>query len=224
MAARRSVHLVEAAPRQSLRAHVTTSLRSAIVTGELEPGVVYSAPSLAATFGVSATPVREAMLDLIREGLVSQVPNKGYRVTVMSDEDLDQITDVRMLLEPAGVVAATARVTAEDLERLRTSAREMVGWAERDDLRTYLDLDRAFHLSLLEKSGNARLVDIVRDLRTQTRLYGMRALAEGHRLAESAAEHVELVELMAAGDAEGAGSLMRRHLRHVRGQWALREE
>src|SRR3954470_11176919 len=76
----------------SLREQVSHALRAALIAGELRPGVVYSAPVLAAGFGVSATPVREAMLDLAKEGLVEVVRNKGFRVTELSDRDLDELT------------------------------------------------------------------------------------------------------------------------------------
>src|SRR5439155_3131698 len=84
----------------SIRERVGRALRAAIVSGEMEPGTVYSAPSLGARFGVSATPVREAMIDLVREGLVEIVPNKGFRVTAIDEADLDQITELRLLIEP----------------------------------------------------------------------------------------------------------------------------
>ena len=71
--------------RRRLRDEVAAALRAALIAGELRPGEVYSAPVLAARFGVSATPVREAMLDLVREGLVDTMPNKGFRVTELSD-------------------------------------------------------------------------------------------------------------------------------------------
>ena len=77
------------------------------------PGIVYSAPALAQEFGVSATPVREAMVDLCSEGLVETVRNKGYRVTEVSDKDLDDITDLRLMIEPSAGRRAVAAVTAE---------------------------------------------------------------------------------------------------------------
>ncbi|HLH46617.1 MAG TPA: GntR family transcriptional regulator, partial [Acidimicrobiales bacterium] len=83
-----------AAPR-SLREGVADALRAAVVSGEMRPGVVYSVPSLAAQFGVSPTPVREAMLDLLKEGLVESVRNKGFRVTEVTDAQLDEITGLR---------------------------------------------------------------------------------------------------------------------------------
>ena len=83
----------------SLREQVTRALEAAIVAGELEPGVIYSAPGLAERFGVSATPVREAMLDLVKEGFVEPLRNRGFRVIEISDEDLDNIAQIRLLIE-----------------------------------------------------------------------------------------------------------------------------
>ena len=71
--------------QSSLREQVADALRAHLVSGRMRPGVLYSAPKLAAEFGVSATPVREAMLDLVSEGLVEVVRNKGFRVTSLSD-------------------------------------------------------------------------------------------------------------------------------------------
>ena len=96
--------------RRSLREEITELLRAAVMAGELEPGVTYSAPSLAEQFGVSATPVREAMLDLEKEGLVEIVRNKGFRVTSPSPEELDDVTELRVLVEETQVGGLSAVV------------------------------------------------------------------------------------------------------------------
>ena len=95
--------------RRSLREEITELLRAAVMAGELEPGVTYSAPSLAEQFGVSATPVREAMLDLEKEGLVEIVRNKGFRVTSPSPEELDDVTELRALVEVPTIRALAER-------------------------------------------------------------------------------------------------------------------
>ena len=79
----------------------------ALVAGQMRPGVLYSAPMLAGQFGCLATPIREAMLDLVKEGLVVAVRNKGFRVTELSNTELDEISDLRTLIEltDAGEVA-----------------------------------------------------------------------------------------------------------------------
>ncbi|MGA4837808.1 GntR family transcriptional regulator [Streptomyces sp. G45] len=208
------------ATRERLRDQVSSALRAALISGELRPGVVYSAPTLAEDFGISATPVREAMLDLAREGLVEPVRNKGFRVTEFSERDLDQYTEIRALIEIPTVGRVTRTAACEDLEALRPVAEEIVRAARDHDLIGYLEADRRFHLALLALSGNERLVETVSDLRKRSRLYGLTALDERGELIPSAEEHVELLDLMLAGDARGAEACMAKHLGHVRSLWA----
>lgn len=204
----------------SLREAVTQILRAAIISGEMAPGEVYSAPALGMRFGVSATPVREAMVDLSREGLVQTVPNKGFRVTAMSEAELDDIAALRTLIEPPTVRQVTPRIPAEAIPELRKLAQAIVDNAAAGDLITYTEADRRFHLAILEYSNNRRLVNLVSDLRSHTRLYGLSGMADRGTLAGSAAEHLELVDLIAAHDANGAGKLMTRHIGRVRAEWA----
>ncbi|MEV5963470.1 GntR family transcriptional regulator [Kribbella sp. NPDC051952] len=206
--------------RENLRDSVANALRAAVISGELEPGEVYSAPMLGARFGVSATPVREAMLDLVREGLVISLRNKGFRVTEMSDEDLDDLASLRQLIEPPTIRDVVPAIPADDFPRLRALAEDIVVAAEAGDLIAYIEADRVFHVTLLAYSGNQKLVDVVSDLRSQTRLLGLTPLVESGRLVQSAAEHHELMDLVESADAEGAEQLMRRHIGHVRGLWA----
>jgi DNA-binding GntR family transcriptional regulator len=210
--------------RENLRDSVANALRAAVISGELEPGEVYSAPMLGARFGVSATPVREAMLDLVREGLVISLRNKGFRVTEMSDDDLDNLASLRQLIEPPTIRDVVPVIPAEEIPRLRALAEEIVVAAEAGDLIAYIEADRVFHVTLLAYSGNQKLVDVVSDLRSQTRLLGLTPLVESGRLVQSAAEHHELMDLVEARDGAGAEQLMRRHIGHVRGLWARSPE
>ncbi|GHC57288.1 GntR family transcriptional regulator [Streptomyces flavofungini] len=206
--------------RERLRDQVANALRAALISGELKPGEVYSAPALAEDFGVSATPVREAMLDLAREGMVEPVRNKGFRVTEVNEKDLDQYTEIRTLIEVPTVGRITRTAAREDLEALREVAEEIVRAARVHDVIGYLEADRRFHLSLLALAGNERLVEAVSDLRKRSRLYGLTGLDERGELLPSAEEHIELLDLMLAGDAKGAEKCMTRHLGHVRNLWA----
>ncbi|KUF18040.1 MULTISPECIES: GntR family transcriptional regulator [Streptomyces] len=206
--------------RERLRDQVAHALRAALISGELQPGQVYSAPGLAEDFGISATPVREAMLDLAREGLVEPVRNKGFRVTEVDERDLDQYSEIRMLIEVPMVGRITRSAAREDLQALRPVAEEIVRAAREHDLIGYLEADRRFHLSLLALGGNDRLVETVGDLRKRSRLYGLTALDESNRLIPSAEEHLELLDLMIAGEAKRAEKCMMRHLGHVRSLWA----
>jgi DNA-binding GntR family transcriptional regulator len=209
--------------RQSLREQVAHALRAALVAGQMRPGVLYSAPALAGQFGVSATPIREAMLDLVKEGLVVAVRNKGFRVTELSDTELDEISAIRILIEPPTLGELARRRDSgmvPRLEELRVMARRIVDCAERGDLIEYVEVDRQFHLALLALAGNEQLVRVVGELRARSRLYGLNLLVERGELGHSAREHERLVDLVLAGDAVGAEGLMRRHIGHVRGTWA----
>ncbi|MFE2599414.1 GntR family transcriptional regulator [Streptomyces sp. NPDC059396] len=207
--------------RRNLREEIIETLRAAVISGQLRPGVVYSAPSLAEQFGVSSTPVREAMLDLVREGLVEAVRNKGFRVTELSEQDLDDITRLRALIEiPTVRRIAEAGVDPAVIERLRPLAAGIEDAARRQDLIAHVTIDMEFHLTLLGLTGNSYLVETVRSLRSRSRIYGLSILAAHDQLVPSSHEHAELLDLIEAGDADGAEELMQRHMGHVRGIWA----
>ena len=104
------------------------------------------------------------MLDLVREGTVTIVPNKGFRVTEVDEASLDQLTQIRQLLEPPVVGRVTPHVPVEDLPGLRAMAQRIVDGAAAGDLVAYTEADREFHLRLLAYDGNPRLVDLVAEL------------------------------------------------------------
>lgn len=211
--------------RTSLREQIAEALRALLISGQMRPGQVYSAPSLAAEFGVSATPVREAMLDLVAEGLVEVVRNKGFRVTQLTEGELDAMAELRMLIEPPvmGMVAAACQgPVAASAEALRPLAQDITDAALRGDLVTYIEADTEFHLSFLELHGNRHVVDEVRHLRRRSRLYGLTDLLGTGLMLTLCAEHDEMVDVALACDEERMVALVRQHIGHVRSAWAGR--
>ena len=206
--------------RRNYRDQVAHALRAALVAGRLRPGELYSAPALAAQFGVSATPVREAMLDLVREGLVETVSNKGFRVTAVTEQQLDEYTHIRALIEIPTVTGLAHTAGPEAINALRPEAETIVAAAKAADLIAYVEADRRFHLGLLALAGNGHLVEVVGDLRKRSRLYGLTTLAERGLLEASAQEHIELLDALLARDEPAVSGVMTRHLGHVRGLWA----
>ncbi|MGH7642201.1 MAG: GntR family transcriptional regulator [Candidatus Dormibacteria bacterium] len=208
----------------SLRDRARRSIRASIVAGEIEAGEIYPVTHFATKLGVSATPIREALFDLAGAGIVQSVRNRGFRVPVLSDSDLDELLDLRMLLERPAVVRFAAKRGLADPRELRRLAADISVHAKRGDILAFLSSDRHFHGELLRRSENKRLAAIVMDLRDQTRLYGLARLAESGRLEESAREHTELLAAIEAGDGPAANHLITKHLHHTRGVWAGREE
>ena len=206
--------------RVSLREQALDVVRQALVSGEIKPGDIYSAAALAERLGVSNSPVREAMLTLVHEGLMEAVPNRGFRVVPLSNVDLDEVYQLRLLLEVPAMVQLTERGIAAERGRLTALAEDIERAAADRDVIRFLETDRAFHLELLGLLGNRRLVSIVANLRDQTRLYGLKALAQQDKLGASAAEHRRLLAAIAAGHTEAVDRLTRAHLEHTRREWA----
>ncbi len=206
----------------SLRDEARRAIRAGIIAGNIEAGEVISVRVLAARLGVSATPVREAVLSLAREGLLIPIRNKGFQVPTLSDQDLQEILEVRLMLEVPAVVQLAGRLPEDRHEHFIALVAALGESATSGDVITFLEADRDFHLSLLRELGNQRLVDMVALLRDQVRLYGIPHLAEQHLLTDSAEEHALILQSIIDGDAERTGQLIRCHLEHTTGIWAGR--
>lgn len=207
-------------PVASLRGRIGESLSAAIISGELAPGTLVSVPTLAAQFEVSATPVREAMLDLEQRGFVTSVRNKGFRVTEVSEQDLREIIELRQLLEVPAMRALASHFPVETLPKWRAMAAEITAYADGSNLTGFIERDRDFHLGLLELYGNKRLVDAVRELRQQTRMVNLARMRESNKLHDSAHEHHEMLDLLEKGDGVALERLIIEHLSHVVGWWS----
>lgn len=208
----------------SLRERVESSLASAIISGELEPGTMVSVPVLAAQFAVSATPVREAMLNLEERGFVESVKNKGFKVTEVSARDLREIAQLRSWLEAPAMRLVAERLRNESLEQYREMACRISESAALGDREAYLVAHAAFHSALLALADNQRLVELVAELRRQTRMIGLADLHPSEEILHSAAEHEKLLDLLAMDDGEAAERFMMHHIGHMLGARAGSEE
>ena len=204
----------------SLRNRISESLSAAIISGELAPGTLVSVPTLASQFDVSATPVREAMLDLEQRGFVASVRNKGFRVTEVSEQDLREIVELRQLIEVPAMRSLAGSFPVETLPQWRALAEQIAVHADNANLTGFIESDRGFHLGLLGLYGNVRLVEMVRELRSQTRMVNLARMTKSDELLESAREHHLMLDLLERGDGAALEVLTIKHLGHVLGWWA----
>lgn len=210
-----------ASPQQSFRGSVEEAVTGAIVSGQMAPGLLVTVPTLAEEFGVSATPVREALVALQRQHFLEPVRNKGFRVTEVSRQDVEGLAQVRMLLEPPAVRhIASESISADAIVHLKKLADRIIEAAAQSELARYVLADIDFHEAVVSLAGNRVLTETVTNLRRRTRLSGLLELINTKELAESAHEHRELVDLLEKGDADEAEQLMKRHIRHVVGWWS----
>jgi DNA-binding GntR family transcriptional regulator len=194
------------------------------VTGEIADGEIYPVSYFSGLLNVSATPIREALFDLVGDGLVEVVRNRGFRVPTLADSDLDDLYDVRSMLEIPAIGRLATSANTLDFISLHASASEMVSQAACGHVADFLWTDRTFHLAILQGLENRQLVEMVALLRDRTRLRGITGMASSGLLVETAKEHLTLLEVLTRHNRDAAEAWMRHHLRHTRGSWAGRAE
>lgn len=200
------------AVRQTRTRDALDALRNAIVTGRLAPGSLHSVAELATEFGVSRTPVREALIELASAGMVEFERNRGFRILQRSTHDLREVFELRLLLEVPATRRAVQRLDDDTLRRLEDIMSQMSAATEAGNEEEVFDCDREFHHTLLSVAGNTRLIAIIYRLRDQVRLHGASTVGRTRTLASVLAEHAMIYEPVAARDAEAAARAMRRHL------------
>jgi len=206
--------------RTSLSGQVRQAIWTLIATGEIAAGPLYTVKWLSERLFVSATPIREALLHLSHDHVVEVHRSRGFRVPPMTDQDLDQIAEVRLLLEVPTLERIAGNVESQVILECRHLAETFASKAAVRDAIGYLLADQEFHLTLLSAAKNERLVEVVARLRGLTRLYGIQQVSQEGQLAAAAREHFDILDAIARGDGPTVRRIATGHLRHVRGLWA----
>jgi DNA-binding GntR family transcriptional regulator len=201
--------------RESLREQIGRSLRSSLFSGDMLPGETFSVPALAQEFGVSATPVREAVLDLVQQGLVVVLPNKGYRVAYTSPREMLENVEIRKLIEVPATIDVASMISVEQLTILREMALSILEYANEGNVRGFVSIDYEFHWYLLNVKGNGTLTDLVEDLRSRARIQAVPLIALSGRMVETAQEHIQLLEAMEIRDFVNVERIVLLHMSHA---------
>jgi DNA-binding GntR family transcriptional regulator len=193
------------------------AIQHGIATGDFPPGSWIREPEVAARSGVSRTPVREALRRLDAEGIVELVPNRGAQVIGWTAQDLDDIFDLRMMLEGYAIRRAVeAPRDAIDLPALESLCSEMERLLAEGGPANYKrisELAVQFHSDLHQVAGNRQLISILPGLNRIPLVRAANQQRTHDQLARSLAQHREMLEAIAAGDAEWAEAVMRAHVR-----------
>lgn len=195
-----------------LRDVVFNTLRQAIITGEFAPGERLMEIALANRLGVSRTPVREAIRKLELEGLVVMIPRKGAEVAKITEKDLRDVLEVRSSLEELAAELATERMNDEVKENLERALKEFEEAIASDDNAAIADSDVDFHDVIFEATGNARLIQIINNLREQMYRYRLEYVKDTEYHTVLLNEHRELAKAMFAGKKDEARKIMKRHI------------
>jgi DNA-binding GntR family transcriptional regulator len=201
--------------RRKMTDWVTEELRKAIVELRLRPGAPLREVALAEQLGVSKTPLREAFARLEQEGLVETTSFKGAVVTGYSERDLNEIYDLRALLEGAAARSAAEGSTADMLAALSDVVARSRELRDAGDLEALAGLHEEFDMIVYAQVTNERIVALIENLRAHLTRIGKLTVGIPGRVEASVEEHAAIVDAIAAHDPDEAERLMRVHIGSV---------
>lgn len=199
---------------QSLATKVFGIVRNAIILGELAPGSLHSVQEIAEKLKISRTPVREALLKLEEQGMVSFERNRGARILETTVHDLEEIFSLRVLLEVPSAYKAAKRATQVDIKRLRHALEEVESAYRTNspNVRAHLEPDARFHRCIALISGSRRLAGILDNLFDQQMIANGTSGGFTRGMAEISEDHKRIYDAIAARDPSAAAVAMRDHL------------
>ncbi|AMO37577.1 GntR family transcriptional regulator [Thauera humireducens] len=200
----------------ALYQEVAERLRERIFSHELPPGTWVDEQALAEQYGISRTPLREALKVLASEGLVTLKPRRGCYVTEISERDLDEVFSVMSMLEGECARASTEHASKADLERLQAIHVDLEKAAAANDINGFFEANQAFHHAIQEIADNRWLLHVIEDLRKVIKLSRHHSLFSEGRLEQSLAEHRGILDALLARDPAAAEARMREHIRSGR--------
>ena len=199
--------------KETLEMQVYQELRTAIIEHRLSRGERLIQDVLAAQFGTSRIPVRDALKRLETDGLVTTDERGSYIVSVFGSEDVEEVYGLRMLLEPYAARKAIEHLTEGDLQELESIEQEMRGAASQQEIERYVYLNQEFHTMFYELSRQRRLVAMIQSL--WSGLLPLTPIAVPGQLDRSVSEHQALLQALREKQSARVEELIRAHIQHA---------
>lgn len=196
----------------SLRSKIYDKLRNDILNGVYKPGDSLIEMKLAEELGVSRTPIREAIRQLELEGLVSSVPNKGVFVEGVTEQDVNDIYEIRKLIEGLAVRWATEKMTDEELKELKDTLDLMEFYTIKDEPDKVSEMDTRFHDIIFESCDSKPLRSVLTHLHHFIQRARLVSIKVSGRAENALKEHREIYESIAAKDADAAERAVQKHI------------
>jgi DNA-binding GntR family transcriptional regulator len=212
----KSVTLVRVERPETVKDTVYRNLRSAILQGTLDSNTVLAEAAVAEKLGVSRTPVREALQQLEREGLLQSAGARGKRVRRITTEEIKELFWLRRAIEGATVEKLAAQgLTPAQKQTLTDYLARQSAALDADDRASFLANDSSFHAALASFTGFNKVGEIITNLRQLFQLIGLRAISEPHRLEQVLTEHQAIVNAISKRRPDQARKAMEQHLSHT---------
>jgi DNA-binding GntR family transcriptional regulator len=198
-----------------ITSQVTNAIREAIVNGGYEPGQKLSEAALSEYYGVSRTPIREALKQIEREGLVEIIPRVGTCVTKPTVKELKELFTIKEVLEGLAAGLLAERGSKEHIKEIEQSVKSMEEAIKKSDNKQYVEANNNFHKSILEGSDSSKLNYHLGLLLNQIpyNRYVYLSIEVPSRLEQSLLEHKEVLSAIKKGDSNGAEEAMRKHVK-----------
>jgi len=200
---------------KSLKERTYDKLKELIITGTLEPGELQNEMRLAEALGVSRTPVREALLELGREGMVVFIPGKGVEICKLTTKQVREVFEIRRIIEGYIIKKITARLTDADIQEIDRSIRNQEKMLRKTERPAFIEYDKQFHLYLASKIGNQQIESILDNLRDQMHLMGIRAVEDDSRMKQVIDEHRTIFSALKEGNPQKAFNALINHLENT---------
>ena len=192
----------------TLRERIADEIRDSIIKGDLRPGERISEPELAVRFGISRTPVREALRQLDSEGFLTVTPRKGARVTQLTERDVNEYYDLKSLLEGFAASTAALKISEEDLERMDALNERMEHYYEIGDYVKIVKVHKEFHDMIIEATENEQLKQVLNFMNSKFQRFTIQIALSGKNQ-EAFRQHRQIVDAMRARDLESAKRLVK---------------
>lgn len=197
---------------KTIRGQVYQILRNEICSGQYLPGSWLQEAELTEHFGVSRSPVREALRQLVADGLLIEVPNKGVFVKEFTCRDIDEIFDMRLLLESYAIRKSHGRMTSARAEQLMELLEKLEKTHAVGDLESYTKVDEVLHNQIVELSDNSLVKSTYERVRSMNQQFRVLSLSSRKRFDDSLVEHRRIIHALATGDLETAQRVNEEHL------------
>jgi DNA-binding GntR family transcriptional regulator len=180
------------------------AIRTSLITSQFEPGQVLVIRTLADTYGISTTPVREALHRLVAERFLTMLPNRSVAVPQLSLTDFGELTEIRAALEGLCAAESAARMTDVHIRRLHAIFDQLQRAIDRRDIHTYVSLNQQLHFTIYEQAGKLRLLGMIQDLWSQIGPFLNTLFDAESYVAHANDEHRSIIAALEARDPEAS--------------------
>jgi GntR family transcriptional regulator, rspAB operon transcriptional repressor len=201
----------------TIRKKVYTYVRDQILSGRIAPNQRLIETKIAQEIGTSRTPVREALHNLEMEGLLRSIPRVGYQVKPISGEEVEEICQIRFLIEDLAARWALGKDRVRVIKELKKNIAQTIDRVSKGEIRAFIDLDAQFHEIIARSSGSTRLLELAQTLRGHMLRFRVQSIYQEETVLQAIKGHQGILKAIEKGDSRGITQAIQAHLEESKG-------